>query len=85
MKFRLFRVKYELYIKSLRNCQDEYAENKTALQVKSREFAIIETYAEATINKSSNEAKKRSIRKTIVFRQSESRNVFMKKQSWCEQ
>ena len=59
--------------------------NKTALQVKSREFAIIQTYAEATINKSSSETKKRSMRKIIVFKQSESRNAFMKRRSWCEQ
>ena len=55
--------------------------NKTALQIKSREFAIIQTYAETTINKLSSEAKKRSMRKIIVFRQSESRNAFMRRQS----
>ena len=55
--------------------------NRTALQIESYKFAIIQTYAETTINKSSNETKKRSIRKIIVFRQSESRNAFIKKQS----
>ena len=55
--------------------------NRTALQVESREFAIIQTYAETTINKSSSEAKKRSMRKIIVFKQSESRNAFMKRRS----
>ena len=55
--------------------------NKTTLQVKSREFAIIQIYAETIINKSSNEAKKKSTRKTIVFKQSESRNAFIKRQS----
>ena len=55
--------------------------NKTALQIESREFAIIQTYAEVTVNKSSSEAKKRSIREIIVFKQSESRNAFMKRRN----
>ena len=55
--------------------------NRIALQVKSCEFAIIQTYAEATVNKFSSETKKRNMRKTVVFKQSESRNAFMKRQS----
>ena len=42
--------------------------NRTALQVESREFAIIQIYAEITVNKSSNEAKKKSMRKIVVFK-----------------
>ena len=55
--------------------------NKTALQVKSREFAIIQTYAKTIINKSSSETKKRNMKKIIIFKQSESRNAFMKRRS----
>ena len=55
--------------------------NKIALQIESREFAIIQTYLKTTINKSLNEAKKKSMRKIIVFKQSESRNAFMKRRS----
>ena len=55
--------------------------NKTALQIESREFAIIQTYTETTINKSSSETKKKNMKKIIVFRQSESRNAFIKRRS----
>ena len=55
--------------------------NKITLQIKSYKFAIIQTYAETTVNKSSSETKKRNIRKTVVFRQSENRNAFIKRRS----
>ena len=55
--------------------------NKTALQIESREFAIIQTYTKTIIYKSSSEAKKRNMKKTVVFKQSKSRNAFIKRRS----